>query len=965
VAFDASDERLSKYELIRPLGSGGMGEVYLARDRVLDRRVALKFVSSARLEEKEAGRRLVREARAAAALDHPAICPVYDVFESEGRPCIVMQYVDGETLAARLARGSLPPDEAVTLALRIAEALAAAHAAGIIHRDLKPQNIVLTADGRPKLLDFGIAQMQLPPEVAASVVTHTATVSTNPGAIVGTPAYTSPEQVLRKPVDGRSDLFSLGAVLFECLTGQPAFLAGTDVDTWARVVYTAPPAPSSINRSVPQAVDAVVAKLLAKDPAERYASAGEAAAALRALGGRGTYDGMSRRQLVLVAAAVVVAIALTGFTAWRLTRPRPLPPAPPEAASWYEIGTQQLRDGAFASAERALKETLRLYPDYPLAWARLAEAQTALDEERDASSSVVRIASIVPDTSRVSGVDGIRLAAVRALVLPDLSMAIQAYQRIANQTPNDRGAWLDLARVDQLADRRSDALAAAERSLRIDPQYAAGHLWRAVILGDLRRGDEALKEFAEAERLYGAASNVEGQTETLYRRASFLNAGGDVRQARSIADTAARLAAQSGSTFQQINVSLLQSNIAVGAGDFDTARRLATDAIDNARRNQLDTVTASGLIDLGTVLMYSGDIRGSEAKLKDSIVLAQRLDAKRIWVRGALQLASLYTKTRQPRDAVALANGILNYIRWAQYKYYELMALGILSRAKGMLNEHDEAARLANELLSLANSLHDDDAVAVALQNLANEANARGALPADLGFLVRQEKIHRDQQQNQSLAFDLVNHAEVLLLLGRFDEAEAPLKEIDAGISAHIGAFVGRARTMTLLRAVEAAAQEQFTRVDDYADQILSNTSKPDSASRLAAVLLANAHARLRRPDSTPIEGPPVSDTHASPDLRYWSGIALLARGDGRAAGDQADALLASLKDNPNVETEWRAAALGAAAARARKDTAAADALVFRARHALDSLRNEWRADAVDYEKRPDLMSLKRAAGMI
>src|SRR5262249_42183795 len=163
MAIDASEERLSKYELIRPLGSGGMGEVYLARDRVLQRQVAIKFISSKRLNEPGAERRLVREARAAAALDHPNICSVYDVLGSDDGRCIVMQYVDGETLAARLKRGRIEPAQAVGLALRIAEALATAHAAGIVHRDLKPQNVVVTADGSPKLLDFGIAQTQLPP----------------------------------------------------------------------------------------------------------------------------------------------------------------------------------------------------------------------------------------------------------------------------------------------------------------------------------------------------------------------------------------------------------------------------------------------------------------------------------------------------------------------------------------------------------------------------------------------------------------------------------------------------------------------------------------------------------------------------------------------------------------------------------------------------------------------------------
>jgi len=965
MATDASDERLSKYELLRPLGSGGMGEVYLARDRVLERQVAIKFVSAARLNEPGAERRLVREARAAAALDHPGICPVYDVVGSDDRTCIVMQYVEGETLAARLKRGPLEPGEAVTLALRIAEALEAAHVAGIIHRDLKPQNIVLMRDGRPKLLDFGIAQTQLPPEVVASVETHTATDTFPSGAPVGTPAYMSPEQVLTKPLEGRSDLFSLGAVLYECLTGQPAFQAATDVETWSRVVYQSPSAPSSVNRAVTPAIDAVVAKLLAKDPDQRYASAEAAAVALRALGGRGTRDGMSPRQWALAAAAVVAAVAFTAFTAWRLTRPRPLPTAPPEAARWYELGTEYLRDSSYATAERALKEALRLYSNYPQALARLAEAQTALDEERDAASSVLRLAGLVGDTSRVAGVDGIRLVAVRALVQPDLPAAVQGYQRIANQTPQDRGAWLDLARVDQLADRRTDALAAAERSLLIDPQYAAGHLWRAVILGDLRRGDEALKEFAEAERLYRAASNVEGETAALYGRARFLNSLGEVKQASSVVAAAAQLAAQSDNTVPQIRIALLRSNITVGTGDFDMARRLATDAIATARQNQLDTLTADGLIELGTVLMYAGDKAGSEARLKESTDLARRLDAKRILLRGTLQLASLYAATGQSRDSVALANGMLDYIRWAQYKQYELRALGILSRAKGNLDEHADAERLANELLALAESLHDDDAVAVALANLTTEATERGALPDALGSVVRLERIHRGQQQNQSLPFDLWNHADILLRLGRFDEADDPLNEIDAGIAAHIGAFVARERRTLLLRAIGATEREQFAQADEYCGRILATSAKPDATSTLATVLRANAHARLGRPDRAPIQAPPRSDADAPRDLRYWGGIALLASGDARGAGDQADALLASFKANPSAEYEWRAAALGAAAARSRRDAAAADTLVRRARHALVGLRSEWKGDADVYEKRPDLISLKRAAGMV
>jgi len=315
---DASEERLSKYELIRLLGSGAMGDVYLARDTALHRLVAIKFVSSGQLPDPSANARLLREARAAAALDHPGICAIYEVHvDSLGRTCIVMQYVEGETLAQRLAQGPMDPAAALELGAAVADALAVAHARGIVHRDLKPQNIMVMPDGRPRLLDFGIAQVEISPEAAAAIATHTSSAEWSPGALVGTPAYMSPEQVLRKPIDGRSDLFSLGAVLFECLTARPAFQADNLVETWARVVYMNPPPPSSLNPAVPRAVDASVARLLAKDVSARVATAREAAQALHDVRASAFHALRRRTYMGLAAAATVAILGVGGLFAWR------------------------------------------------------------------------------------------------------------------------------------------------------------------------------------------------------------------------------------------------------------------------------------------------------------------------------------------------------------------------------------------------------------------------------------------------------------------------------------------------------------------------------------------------------------------------------------------------------------------------------------------------------------------------
>jgi serine/threonine protein kinase len=209
----APDPHLSKYRLERLLGQGGMGAVYLARDLALDRPVAIKFISPDRAADPVARQRLLREARAAAALEHPNICVIHEVIdEPGGRACIVMQYVEGETLASRLRSGALEVRLALSIAAEIASALSLAHKHDIIHRDIKPQNIVLTPDHHAKLLDFGLALNNAP---LAGDDETTAAVLTTPGALAGTPAYMSPEQAQGLPLDGRSDLFSLECVLYE------------------------------------------------------------------------------------------------------------------------------------------------------------------------------------------------------------------------------------------------------------------------------------------------------------------------------------------------------------------------------------------------------------------------------------------------------------------------------------------------------------------------------------------------------------------------------------------------------------------------------------------------------------------------------------------------------------------------------------------------------------------------------
>ncbi len=262
---------VGQYVIRSLLGSGGMGEVYLARDTKLDRDVALKLLPAELANDPERLRRFELEARSASALNHPAIVAVYDLGQSESQPYISMELVDGQTLRQLLHSGSLTPRRALQVAAPIADGLAKAHEAGIVHRDLKPENLMVSHDGFVKILDFGLAKLVDSADVRAALQTMTAD-GTRPGTVMGTVGYMSPEQASGGATDSRSDQFSFGLVLYEMLTGQRAFNRPTAVETLSAIIREDPTPVGQLNPSVPTPVKWIVDRCLAKTPADRYGS---------------------------------------------------------------------------------------------------------------------------------------------------------------------------------------------------------------------------------------------------------------------------------------------------------------------------------------------------------------------------------------------------------------------------------------------------------------------------------------------------------------------------------------------------------------------------------------------------------------------------------------------------------------------------------------------------------------------
>ncbi len=488
-----------------------MGTVYLAEDTHLGRRVAVKF-PSLNSDSHDFRARFLREARAVSELNHPGIATLYDYGETEGgRPFLVMELARGRPLTDLMSKGELSLSTAVSIVTDVAAALIEAHARGVIHRDIKPSNIMIDDNGQVKVLDFGLAKQLNKDHVLSSEPEAPTLLSTETrsGVVLGTPAYLSPEQAIGQAVDGRSDLFALGTLLYEAITGRTPFSGNSFIEIAANVLHVEPVAPSKINPSVPPGLDFITLKALAKKPDKRYQSAKEIIADLNEVkerleaasgqtlikrtspqaitGHSKTFSNLSQmlqRPRIPISYILIGAVALLvgGFLALRMMRSTPHTP-PTEAQRWYEVGTGALRDGAFYQASKALEKAVAQDDDFLLAHARLAEALVELDYVDRAKDELLRVNA--GDKPALSESDGLYLNAITATVRRDFGRAASLYGELASKAPDAEKPYVlvDLGRAHDKNEDPKKAIEAFQEATNRNPDYPTPFLQLGILYG--------------------------------------------------------------------------------------------------------------------------------------------------------------------------------------------------------------------------------------------------------------------------------------------------------------------------------------------------------------------------------------------------------------------------------------------------------------------------------------------------
>ena len=981
-------QTVSHYRILSKLGEGGMGTVYVAEDTLLGRRVAIKSLKIASVPGQRHFRtRFLREARAASVLNHPHIATVHDFGETEdGQPYLVMELIDGRSLSELLREDPLPVDRAIRIVKQVTEAIAEAHRHGIVHRDIKPSNVVLNQRNEVKVLDFGLAK-QTEPDGEPTLGEGASVTHTLEGVIIGTPSYLSPEQALGMSVDRRSDIFSIGSVLYECLTGTPAFSGKTLGEIVAQVIRDDPPPPSQLNPRVPPELDRITLKALAKKTEARYQTAEELLADLnpvefntvsksRSIGARlrssitrwsSSQKGARTAVLVFSALTLLISVSVLWMYFWRSNAHEPSP----EAKRLYTAGIEALRDSSYLKATESFEHAIEADKDFPLAHARLAEAWMELDYEEKATDELLRVTELVPNLSALPPLDMLHLQAITATVRRNFQGAIENFEEIARRLPDDQkaSAYFDVGRAYERARDANRAVSAFEEVTRRDDRAAAAFMRLGGLYGRRQEDAKAVAAFDKAQALYDARGSLEGMAEVLFQRGAFLNVGDKLPEAQEQLRRALDLSLTTDNKPQQIKILLQLGMVAYSAGDTLRAEQYATRAIDLARSEQLDNLTTNGLIDIGNALFLRGEYSEAEKRFDQALQIAKANKGRRAEARALLSLGSLLVQQGNWTKALSYLEPALAFYRQGNYRRETSQALLLLGYANQQQGNNDAALESFNEQLQLAGQVNDVAQVAHAHASIGLLLAHQERFTEALNHFDESYKLNKSLGLEPKAGYDLVNRGGLLWQLGHYAEARDALTQASdianrtGGIDKQLLAWVHLFRAQMALsefRYSEAVAESRKA-------QALGGVQEKDFS-----VLVSSTYGMAEFQSGTSRAGLEkcqkafdIATNAGAPRLISNSQLALAEVL--LASGDAANALTSALQAQQafarlgSRHSEWRAWLIAAQASRQQQDETRVDEYATRAAGLLTALEKALgTSEYSSYLSRPDVQRYRK-----
>ena len=963
-------QTISHYRVISKLGEGGMGVVYLAEDIHLGRRVAIK-TAKCKPDDYAFLNRFLREARAASLLSHQHIATIYEYGKTDnGQPYIVMELVEGKSLSELMRSEALSIPQTLKIIRQVAEALSEAHRHGIVHRDIKPSNIAINERGVVKVLDFGLAKQingdqvnPVDPEQLRMLNTQT-----REGVIVGTPMYFSPEQALGLDVDTRSDLFSLGSVLYECIAGKPAFSGSGPNEISAKVIRDDPPPPSQFNPTVSAELDRISLKALAKKTEARYQSADELSSDLEgvdipaafvptirqnALRGLATLAGRLKQpklSLAYVATGVIIVLAFL-FAVWRWTRAT-YPQAPTEAQRSYGRAVEAMREGAFFRASKLFRQAIDQEPQFSLAHAGLAECWTELDSSDQAQRELIAAQDLVRDPSVLPTVDGLRFQAVTDTVKGNFAKAIESYQLIASMADRSEQAYafVDLGRAHEKNEELEQAINAYSRAKDLNPHYAAAFLRLGILQGRNGQFRDAYASFDQAYSLFALDTELEGRVEVLLQRAVLMAQESRVDDARSQLVQALDKLAAFDIQDKRIKVLLNLSNTEILAGHPDEAETYSSQALKLATDNRLDNLTMQGIIDIGNAYFVKGNFSEAEKRFNEALRLAELYKGKRSEARALLSLSSLRAQQFDMNAARDFFQRALPFYEQGGYRKEVFQAYLILGRAEMSAGEYDAAEIRLKQLLQLAKDSGDQQSIALAHENLGLVFLFRENFPAALDQLNRADEIARRLNNTLLVGYLSVNRAWMLWELGDYTQTQSLIDE-----TLQIAQPPQRDPNKELLAMAHLTSSRMALSSQDYSKASVDGVKALNVGTQYKQVIVrATFTVGLAKMGlGQAAEGRRQCDVAVklARNLRDYalttSAILALAEaawrmGDTKTASTNAREALNRASRAGQYKSQWRALAIAALSTQKANDKLGARQLISDAESVLETLKREW-----------------------